>query len=161
MMTNYIGRGQIAGFFRVSSTTVYDWARRGLLPPPDATIDGRPVWREETLRAWHAERARRPRATRRKGALMRGIADHLDAILAHERARSPSGTPRLAILERALAENGVGDRGFRAAAERLDLGMESVRQNVIRMAMRWAFVRIAELECQCAATAPAQDNSPA
>jgi predicted DNA-binding transcriptional regulator AlpA len=49
-----VGIPEIADKLGVKRATVDQWIQRGLLPPPDWTIGGRPAWNWPTIRRWAA-----------------------------------------------------------------------------------------------------------
>ncbi|RKN47181.1 helix-turn-helix transcriptional regulator [Streptomyces hoynatensis] len=55
---------EIAAHIGVQPATVRSYRKLGHLPPPDAVRDGRPYWRQETVRRWVANRPGRRRGRR-------------------------------------------------------------------------------------------------
>lgn len=54
------GKPEMAGFFGVGVTTVYQWQARGLLPEADLQVGGFDAWYESTLKEWGKETNRTP-----------------------------------------------------------------------------------------------------
>lgn len=55
---DWVGLADIATRLNVVKTTAYMWRQRGLLPDPDTTISGRPVWRWSTISRWAQDTGR-------------------------------------------------------------------------------------------------------
>ncbi|ARQ70486.1 helix-turn-helix transcriptional regulator [Streptomyces marincola] len=55
---------EIADHIRVQPDTVRSYRKHGLLPPPDAVEDGRPLWYVESITEWVARRPGRHRRHR-------------------------------------------------------------------------------------------------
>jgi predicted DNA-binding transcriptional regulator AlpA len=53
-----IGPREIAERCSVSRSTVDQWGFRKLLPKPDYTISGNPVWKAKTIERWAAKTGR-------------------------------------------------------------------------------------------------------
>lgn len=53
-----VGIPEIAEKLGVKRATVDQWIQRGLLPPPDWTVGGRPAWNWPTVRGWAVETGR-------------------------------------------------------------------------------------------------------
>lgn len=53
-----VGLQEIMVLFDVARITVDQWRYRHLLPEPDWTVSGTPLWRLQTLLAWAAETGR-------------------------------------------------------------------------------------------------------
>jgi len=53
-----VGVREIAGLLGVQEQTVRAWRYRKLLPEPDATVSGIPVWRRSTILRWAKETGR-------------------------------------------------------------------------------------------------------
>lgn len=56
---------EIADIANVTTSTVYVWRHRGLLPDPAITIANSPGWEPAVIVAWLAERNLRPHPQRR------------------------------------------------------------------------------------------------
>lgn len=54
------GIAEIAELLDVQRATVDQWRRRNILPPPDWTISGRPIWHWSTVTAWASCTGRLP-----------------------------------------------------------------------------------------------------
>jgi hypothetical protein len=55
-MAGMVDQSGIAEMFGLTPSTVRKYRSQGRLPPEDATVLGRPVWRRSTIMAWHARR---------------------------------------------------------------------------------------------------------
>jgi DNA-binding transcriptional MerR regulator len=55
-----LGEVEIAALLGVRPTTPRQWRKRGLLPPPEGTVSGRPWWSEKAIREWAKETDRLP-----------------------------------------------------------------------------------------------------
>lgn len=55
-----VGQKEIATRLRVAPDTVYQWAKRNLLPPPEGTVGGDPAWHWSTIEAWAQQTGRMP-----------------------------------------------------------------------------------------------------
>jgi predicted DNA-binding transcriptional regulator AlpA len=53
-----LGLKEIAVRLDKTRSTVDGWRHRGLLPEPDATIGGRPAWKEITIDKWALTKGR-------------------------------------------------------------------------------------------------------
>jgi predicted site-specific integrase-resolvase len=51
MTDRYITRHELATLYGVSTRTIDEWRRRGLIPTPTLTPTGRPRWLESVARA--------------------------------------------------------------------------------------------------------------
>ncbi len=52
----------VATFLDVAPSTIRGYVARGQMPEANRRIGGEPVWRPETIRRWHNQRPRQPRA---------------------------------------------------------------------------------------------------
>lgn len=69
-----LSRCTLAHRLGMTSQTIIDYMKEGLLPPPDATEDGRPLWREETLQPLIAAFEARAKGLHRHKRVQRGRA---------------------------------------------------------------------------------------
>jgi predicted DNA-binding transcriptional regulator AlpA len=60
MPDNIVGQKEIADRLQVAPNTVYQWAKRGLLPPVEGTVGGDPAWHWSTIEAWAQSTGRMP-----------------------------------------------------------------------------------------------------
>lgn len=58
MTLDIVGVREIAALLGVKEQTVRTWRYRKLLPEPDATVSGIPVWRRSTILRWAKETGR-------------------------------------------------------------------------------------------------------
>lgn len=50
-----VGVSGVAELLGVKRGTVWNYASRGTIPPPDYRIEGIPIWRVETIETWKEE----------------------------------------------------------------------------------------------------------
>jgi hypothetical protein len=53
-----LGPAEVAGHLGVNAATVRSWAKRGILPPPDAQLQIGALWRRATIDRWAASTGR-------------------------------------------------------------------------------------------------------
>lgn len=56
-MENFIGRNAFAVMAGLSLETIKKYRQENILPPPDAVVDNKPLWRTDTAQAWIAQRS--------------------------------------------------------------------------------------------------------
>lgn len=56
-MTAYVTRAQFAVMAGLSLETIKKYRTENTLPPPDVTLDNKPLWHTDTVAAWLKERA--------------------------------------------------------------------------------------------------------
>lgn len=142
MTMSLLTRADVARVLNISHTAADDWYKKGMLPPPDATLGGQPLWREETIRAVDVKETRRIcyRALRKPISSL--IERHLGAILDHARAETPQLTRLADALASTCAEHGVCATALHAAAKKSGTTYTTVRARLYQMAASWALTEL-------------------
>ncbi len=57
-LMDLVGPNEIADMLGVKRQTVYVWRNRRLIPEPEWTVSGSPIWQRKTVEKWAKETGR-------------------------------------------------------------------------------------------------------